>query len=457
MRDHEMERKIRTAIEHAAPDMLEQIISSCESEYATSKTPMTTPDGCEQMKGAVITMTTRTKNRFTSFAAVAAAAAVLFLCFGIYALLQQNTEPKSEQDTKTNLQASEQTTEPTDTKQTFVVTLDVNPSLSLHVDETERVQKTEALNAEAQEILGTMDLTDTTLEVAVNAIIGSMLQKGYLDDLHNAILVSVDNSANEKSRDIQEKVSKIIADAMKGDDDNAVDAAVLSQTVDAEDTELAALAEQYGISLGKAALIMELVEMDPNLTEEALAPMSIHEISLIAASRHLPSDTLTQTGTASEKAYISRDDALTAVLDHLGAARDDLADLEIEFDSEDGMMVYELEFWIGATEYEFDVNAVSGEIVKYVFFGDAEIDPEQQSTLNHYEQRDYIGEDAALQAALDHAGVSEASLTERQVSFDVDDGRAIYEIEFAVGPTEYEFEIDAVTGTILQYEKELDD
>ena len=38
-----------------------------------------------------------------------------------------------------------------------------------------------------------------------------------------------------------------------------------------------------------------------------------------------------------------------------------------------------------------------------------------------------------------------------------DDGRWEYQIEFRVGNTEYEYEIDATTGKILDYDIERDD
>ena len=39
-----------------------------------------------------------------------------------------------------------------------------------------------------------MDFSGSSLDVAVNAIIGSMLQNGYLNELANSVLISVDNN-----------------------------------------------------------------------------------------------------------------------------------------------------------------------------------------------------------------------------------------------------------------------
>ena len=49
-------------------------------------------------------------------------------------------------------------------------------SFSLSVNAKEKVLAVEAMNEDARTVLGGMDLTDVSLEVAINALIGSMLQ-----------------------------------------------------------------------------------------------------------------------------------------------------------------------------------------------------------------------------------------------------------------------------------------
>ena len=43
------------------------------------------------------------------------------------------------------------------------------------------------------------------------------------------------------------------------------------------------------------------------------------------------------------------------------------------------------------------------------------------------------------------------------IELDEEDGKLVYEVEFKAGGTEYDYEIDAATGTILQQEAERDD
>ena len=43
-----------------------------------------------------------------------------------------------------------------------------------------------------------------------------------------------------------------------------------------------------------------------------------------------------------------------------------------------------------------------------------------------------------------------------EIGFDYEHGRAVYEIEWTVGWTEYNYEIDANTGDVLSYERDMD-
>ena len=220
MTDHELEQRIRAAVEHATPDRLDEILSSCGQQNIVTNTPVCRARTDGQTEGAIIYMSER-KNQNSRFGgvkksltAIAAAAAMFVLCFGGYSLSQKNAAPVVDS----------------------VVMLDVNPSLSLSVDAEEKVLSAEALNEDAEKVLGSMELKDTSLEVAVNAIIGSMLQKGYLGDLQNAILVSVENDDATRGEALQKKVAEAIANAAQN---GSLDAAVLSQLISSNDAALA--------------------------------------------------------------------------------------------------------------------------------------------------------------------------------------------------------------------------
>ena len=326
MRDEQLEKRIADAVQHAAPDVLDRILSSYDEQKGN----------VISMSEIVNTNNKRNKRRWTSLVAVAAALALCVSVFG-YNFWKSGSAVDS------------------------VVLLDVNPSISLTLNTREEVLSANALNEEAQVVLGDMDLKGTDLNVAVNAIIGSMFQNGYLSDLQNSILVSVENADEQRSAQLQTEISNAISSSFGS---SGVGASVLSQTV-TETDELTQLAQTYGISVGKAALIQEVVAQDSTLTVESLAPLSINEIALISSSRNLTTNTVAQTGSASDKAYIGENAALSAAAAHAGVSVSDVTWSKVEFDCDDGVMLYEVEFSTSSAKYECDVNATTGEVFKF--------------------------------------------------------------------------------------------
>ena len=66
----------------------------------------------------------------------------------------------------------------------------------------------------------------------------------------------------------------------------------------------------------------------------------------------------------------------------------------------------------------------------------------------------YITEEQARAAALEHAGVAEADAQFLSVRLDYDDGRAEYDVEFLHGTEEYDYTIDALTGEVLSMDRD---
>ena len=65
------------------------------------------------------------------------------------------------------------------------------------------------------------------------------------------------------------------------------------------------------------------------------------------------------------------------------------------------------------------------------------------------------GEDRASQIALKDAGLTESQVSQLKVKLKVDDGTWYYEVEFRTIALEYDYEIEAYAGAIL--EKDIDD
>lgn len=82
---------------------------------------------------------------------------------------------------------------------------------------------------------------------------------------------------------------------------------------------------------------------------------------------------------------------------------------------------------------------------------------ESEASYGSADTSSYIGEDAAIAAALAQAGISADAATGLKTEFDCDDGAIVYEVEFVSGGIEYEYEIDAVSGTVVSKESETED
>ena len=408
MKNSEIERRLKEDVEKSVPDVFDSI---------------------EARKGTVIPMTqpkNKKKRRTAVFASMAAALLLVAGGLGIAFGSQ-----------RTSLGAVDS-----------IVSLDVNPSIELKIDSNEKVVETSARNEDARIILDDMDLKGTDLNVAVNAVVGSMLKHGYITQDANSILVSVENADSQKGAALQKELTDEISGILK---------AVLSQTLE-EDTELKSLAETYGISMGKASMIRQIMEKDSRLTAADLAGLTINELNLLSSSHQIQLDSISSTGSASSGSYIGVEKAQSIALEHAKLSAADVSKLKTELDAEDGIMVYEVEFTYKNTEYEYDINAKSGAIEKNKKETDDDWQENQNSGGSSSSQSSqgasgYIGLAKAKEIALKHAGIS-GNVTILKETLDGDDYPPVYEIEFYKDGTEYEYEIHAQTGAVLKSDRE---
>ena len=450
MTDQELEQKLRTALEHAAPDDFQGVLARISPKTQTEQAPI-------PFEAAA-----RKKKRRWAPLAAAACLALIVAAGGGGWYLQNNTVAS-------------------------VVSLDVNPSVTLNVNAKETVLSAVPVNEDGGDILAGMDLTGVQLDVAMNAIVGALLTNGYVDELANSILITVEDDDAGRGARLQQELTDQ-ADAILAN--TSVNGAILSQTIQ-NSQQLQELSDAYGITTGKAALIQTIVDNGNSLhTFEELVGLSINDLNLLYTSLITapaepstgdgtsgsgtaaePAPAIQSSGQASDSAYIGVEAAKSAAFAHAGLDASQVTMGEVDFDYEDGRMVYELEFYANGAEYEYDIDASTGAVVKSsqeggrpqtgsgAGIGGASGNVPSGAGSGTAQSgaggtSADIGREAALAAALNHAGVSQDQVYGLEVKQEYDDGRLEYEIEFKTGGWEYEYTISAADGAILDYERD---
>ena len=408
MTNEKMERQLAAALEKTAPDDMSGVLSRCETR-----------------KGTVINMPTmKTAKRKWTILVAACLAVVLLAGGGV--LYQQ-----------ANAVAS-------------VVSLDVNPSIELKVNSSEKVLVCTPLNEDAKAILADMsngaDLKGAKLDVAVNAIVGSLVRNGYLDSISSAIMISVEDKDAARAEKLQRELTSTVDGVLQTSEAKA---AVLTQTL-TQDAGREQQARENNISTGKAALVNHVLALNSALKFDALAKLSVEELKDLAEAG-APAMPIGKAAAA----YAAEQYAGTAALDSVTA--------EVDSELDESPAHYEVELYTAWGEFEYLVDAYTGKVLS----GQKDLlttaSTPNETTKPSDQKPDpsgtaqNIGYAKAKSIALNHAGVSENEAYDMDIELDNEDGILVYEVEFKSGNMEYDYEINAATGAILKHESELDD
>ena len=405
MTNEQMERRLARALDKTTPDDVNGVLSRCD-----------------ERKGTVIPMATKktTKKRWT---ALAAACLALVLLGGGGIFYQQAHAVAS------------------------VVSLDVNPSIELKVSKNEKVLVCTPLNEDAKAILADMgdgaDLKGAKLDVAVNAIVGSLVRNGYLNSISSAIMISVEDNDTARAEKLQRELTSTVDGVLQTSEARA---SVLTQTL-TQDAGLEQQARENSISTGKAALVNRVLALNSSLQFDALAKLSVEELKDLAEA-------------GAPAMPIGRDAARTAAEQYAGTTALNSVTAEIDPELDESPAHYEVELHTAWGEFEYLVDAYTGKVLSgqkdllSIVSGQGDVSKPVDSKTTPSGD---IGYAKAKSIALNHAGVNENKAYDMGIELDDEDGRLVYEVEFKSGNVEYDYEIDASSGAILKHETELDD
>ena len=241
MNRSQLKKSLRSAVLQTTPDILPRLLPDYPAENLRKICPPAAPAGRYRAR----------------FACVMAAVCLLFL--GVFYLVQPKVDS--------------------------LVSIDVNPSIELTVDQRDRVIDSIASNQDAADILKNLNLKNKDLKEATDQIISEMIRTGYLNagSTDNTILISVANSNVQKTEQLQDKITDTIQNVLK---ENKAGAKVLRQT-DTLSEDLQNFARENGVSVGKADFVRKLIQKDRSLDAKALCKMSVKELTALAAQKKL--------------------------------------------------------------------------------------------------------------------------------------------------------------------------
>lgn len=314
-----------------------------------------------------------------------------------------------------------------------IIGIDVNPSLELSINSKNKIIDVKANNDDALKIIGDMNFEGTDLNVATNAIFGSMVKNGYINENDNSILISLVDGDYDVS-----KIANNVYDYLKNE---KVDSSILIENIDTTsyDNELSL---KYNISVSKVKLIRSILNKNSLYKFEDLVKLGTNELNILANTSSNKSNDIVTIGSASKSKYKSILEIKNIVFSDANVSEEKVSNLEIEYDYEDGLMIYDVEFLSNNIEYDYEVNALTGEI----------IDKEYLNKNNHNDKNDssYISKDKVKEIVFKKANVS--NYYDYEVEFKFKGGISIYEVDFETENMEYEFELNAKTGNIIKYE-----
>ncbi len=377
------------------------------------------------------------------------------------------------------------------------VDIDVNPGVEIITNKNNKVIDILSTNNDGKAVIDRMNLKNSELKVTVNALIGSMVQKGYIENDNTGILITVRNNNQDRADKVKAEVLDDINFALYKND---VQAAVMNQTL--KNTKNAdKFARENNVSIGKSVFVLNLASKDSTMDARELAKMRVSDIADLVVKKGIDirdivdydyddsiweniadaikdidenankASAINTVALSSTKKQIGVEGAKQIALAHAKVALKDVTFIKAELETENGRLVYDIEFYSGNVEYDYEINAATGSILSVDWnIEDYSIPaPEPAPTEvpapapaptaapapTQPAAPSTISAEKAKQIALSHAGVGGASFI--KVELDTDDGVQVYEIEFKVGNVEYEYDINAISVEIISSKSEVDD
>lgn len=297
-------------------------------------------------------------------------------------------------------------------------TMDVNPSVEYTIAKSGIVKNVRSLNSDAENALSDVALGKQSVETALTRTVAAYEACGYMENGEATVLISFD-SRLDANAELKASLSAEIQQALEQTD--AVGTLVFHSEL-TENAEVAKIAEEFHVSLGRADWILTAANKTGLPTDE-VARMSLDELLKFQEVSGISSVCVSKFISLEEAKKIALKDAkLDELTQKIVFTREELS-------RNQGKPCYLLEFYTGTNQYFYQIDAKSGSIIyagKYITLSEAK------------------------KIALDDAGCEDkVSFTEETL---VSGGikTPYYQLVFADAKTQWTYRIDAVLGTVLE-------
>ena len=297
-------------------------------------------------------------------------------------------------------------------------TMDVNPSVEYTIAKSGAVKSIRSLNSDAENALSEVALGKQSVETALTRTVAAYEACGYMENGEATVLISFD-SRLDANAELKASLSAEIQQALEQTD--AVGTLVFHSEL-TENAEVAKIAEEFHVSLGRADWILTAANKTGLPTDE-VARMSLDELLKFQEASGISSVCVSKFISLEEAKKIALKDAkLDELVQKIVFTREELS-------RNQGKPCYLLEFYTGTNQYFYQIDAKSGSIIyagKYITLSEAK------------------------KIALDDAGCKDkVSFTEETL---VSGGikTPYYRLVFADAKTQWTYRIDAVLGTVLE-------
>lgn len=261
-----------------------------------------------------------------------------------------------------------------------VVSIEVNPSVALSLNRFSYVINTRANNDDGAELLDDLSLKNLKLDTALDALIGAMDRRGYLTPSAQ-VSIFVDGEDDDYNRRLYQQVtdsfSHLLSSQAQEDTKEQQDTPQLLSEEQVKQICLshagvqAAQASFQSISLqqGEQPVYQLLFTAAGSSYSYRIDPYSGQVLSYerteeTAAQQNIPPASAPAQPQAEPKS-VSLEQAKQLALQKAGLSGQTVIWEKAELDEEDGISYYELEFTFSQSEYECEVDAGSGSILKF--------------------------------------------------------------------------------------------